>query len=184
MDRGIGTADLSIQTVLGFMLAKERAFFGAFTLPHPIIGTGGLALVACLSRRVSFGAQAAMRLLYAMALTLVLAWVWAWFLSPLSWESTACCSPRSQCLRGSNLLHRNQGHCFEAAKKGWSPARICLNSASDTHFSYSFRPLEACSMGRKAEEMVRVNIQDVLKDLGTIYCDEWLAHYQYWVAAC
>ena len=38
-------------------------------------------------------------------------------------------------------------------------------------------------MGKKAREIVKANIQDVLKDLNTTYSDEWLAHYQYWLAA-
>jgi len=39
------------------------------------------------------------------------------------------------------------------------------------------------AMGKKAREIVKAKIEDVLKDLNTTYSDEWLAHYQYWLAA-
>jgi len=38
-------------------------------------------------------------------------------------------------------------------------------------------------MGKKAKEIVRANIAEVLKDLNTAYSDEWLAHFQYWYTA-
>ncbi len=38
-------------------------------------------------------------------------------------------------------------------------------------------------MGKKAREIVRANVNEVIKDLTTAYSDEWLAHYQYWVTA-
>lgn len=38
-------------------------------------------------------------------------------------------------------------------------------------------------MGKKAREIVRANIPEVISDLEKAYCDEWLAHYQYWLAA-
>lgn len=38
-------------------------------------------------------------------------------------------------------------------------------------------------MGKKAKEIVKANIKDVLKDLNAAYCDEWLAHFQYWYMA-
>jgi len=38
-------------------------------------------------------------------------------------------------------------------------------------------------LGKRAREIVRANIKEVVKDLITAYSDEWLAHYQYWLAA-
>jgi bacterioferritin len=38
-------------------------------------------------------------------------------------------------------------------------------------------------LGKKAKEIVKANIQEVLKDLTTAYSDEWLAHYQYWLTS-
>lgn len=38
-------------------------------------------------------------------------------------------------------------------------------------------------MGKKAKEIVRADIGEVLKDLNTAYSDEWLAHFQYWYMA-
>jgi bacterioferritin len=38
-------------------------------------------------------------------------------------------------------------------------------------------------MGKKAREIVRANIDEVINDLNTTYSDEWLAHYQYWLTA-
>lgn len=38
-------------------------------------------------------------------------------------------------------------------------------------------------MGKKAREIVRTNLEDIIKDLNTAYSDEWLAHYQYWLTA-
>jgi bacterioferritin len=38
-------------------------------------------------------------------------------------------------------------------------------------------------MGKKAREIVRANVNEVIKDLTTAYSDEWLAHYQYWITA-
>jgi len=38
-------------------------------------------------------------------------------------------------------------------------------------------------MGKKGREIVRANVAEVLKDLNTAYCDEWLAHFQYWYMA-
>ena len=38
-------------------------------------------------------------------------------------------------------------------------------------------------MGKKAKEIVRANVAEVLKDLNTAYSDEWLAHFQYWYTA-
>ncbi len=38
-------------------------------------------------------------------------------------------------------------------------------------------------MGRKAREIVKADVNEVIKDLTTAYSDEWLAHYQYWLAA-
>jgi len=38
-------------------------------------------------------------------------------------------------------------------------------------------------MGKKAKEIVRASIPEVLKDLNTAYSDEWLAHFQYWYTA-
>jgi bacterioferritin len=35
-------------------------------------------------------------------------------------------------------------------------------------------------MGKKGREIVKANIAEVLKDLNTAYCDEWLAHFHYW----
>ena len=38
-------------------------------------------------------------------------------------------------------------------------------------------------MGRKAKEIVKANVQEVISDLNKAYADEWLAHYQYWLNA-
>ncbi|MCS7117997.1 MAG: ferritin-like domain-containing protein [Thaumarchaeota archaeon] len=38
-------------------------------------------------------------------------------------------------------------------------------------------------MGRTAREIVKANLDEVIKDLLQAYSDEWLAHYQYWLAA-
>jgi bacterioferritin len=38
-------------------------------------------------------------------------------------------------------------------------------------------------MGRKAKEIVRAKLDDVVADLNKAYADEWLAHYQYWLTA-
>jgi ferritin-like protein len=34
-------------------------------------------------------------------------------------------------------------------------------------------------MGKKGKEIVKANVDEVIKDLNTAYSDEWLAHYQY-----
>ncbi|MCS6788168.1 MAG: ferritin-like domain-containing protein [Aigarchaeota archaeon] len=38
-------------------------------------------------------------------------------------------------------------------------------------------------MGRTGREIVKADINEVLNDLLQAYADEWLAHYQYWLAA-
>jgi bacterioferritin len=38
-------------------------------------------------------------------------------------------------------------------------------------------------LGRKGREIVKANVSDVIADLSKAYADEWLAHYQYWLAA-
>ncbi|MDA4124362.1 MAG: ferritin-like domain-containing protein [Thaumarchaeota archaeon] len=38
-------------------------------------------------------------------------------------------------------------------------------------------------MGKKAREIVKANLREVIMDLTTAYSDEWLAHYQYWLTA-
>lgn len=38
-------------------------------------------------------------------------------------------------------------------------------------------------MGRKAKEIVKANLQEVISDLQKAYADEWLAHYQYWLTS-
>ncbi|MEM2871566.1 MAG: ferritin-like domain-containing protein [Candidatus Caldarchaeum sp.] len=38
-------------------------------------------------------------------------------------------------------------------------------------------------MGKTGREIVRANVNEVISDLLKAYADEWLAHYQYWVAA-
>ena len=38
-------------------------------------------------------------------------------------------------------------------------------------------------MGRKGKEIVKADVQEVISDLNKAYADEWLAHYQYWLAA-
>ncbi len=38
-------------------------------------------------------------------------------------------------------------------------------------------------MGRTGREIVKADINEVISDLLKTYADEWLAHYQYWVAA-
>lgn len=38
-------------------------------------------------------------------------------------------------------------------------------------------------MGTKGREIVKVNVDELLKLLNKAYADEWLAYYQYWVGA-
>jgi len=38
-------------------------------------------------------------------------------------------------------------------------------------------------MGKKAREIVELDLKDLLKDLNRAYCDEWLAFYAYWYMA-
>ena len=38
-------------------------------------------------------------------------------------------------------------------------------------------------MGRAGREIVKADVNEVIEDLLKAYADEWLAHYQYWVAA-
>jgi bacterioferritin len=38
-------------------------------------------------------------------------------------------------------------------------------------------------LGRKSREILRAKVDDVLADLTKAYADEWLAHYQYWLAS-
>ncbi len=41
-------------------------------------------------------------------------------------------------------------------------------------------------MGKKAQELVvraGVNLDALIKELNSAYCDEWLAYYQYWIGA-
>jgi len=38
-------------------------------------------------------------------------------------------------------------------------------------------------MGKKAREIVEIDIKDLIKDLNKAYCDEWLAFYAWWYMA-
>jgi bacterioferritin len=38
-------------------------------------------------------------------------------------------------------------------------------------------------MGKKAREIVEVDIKDLIADLNRAYCDEWLAYYAWWYMA-
>ncbi|MCM8798799.1 MAG: hypothetical protein NC821_04985 [Candidatus Omnitrophica bacterium] len=38
-------------------------------------------------------------------------------------------------------------------------------------------------MGKKAREIVEINLKELIKDLDRAYCDEWLAFYSYWYMA-
>jgi len=38
-------------------------------------------------------------------------------------------------------------------------------------------------MGKKAREIVGLDIKDLIKDLDKAYCDEWLAYYAWWYMA-
>ena len=38
-------------------------------------------------------------------------------------------------------------------------------------------------MGKRGKEIVKANLNGVIKDLNTAYSDEWLAHFQYWYMA-
>jgi bacterioferritin len=38
-------------------------------------------------------------------------------------------------------------------------------------------------LGRKSREILRAKADEVLADLTKAYADEWLAHYQYWLAS-
>ena len=38
-------------------------------------------------------------------------------------------------------------------------------------------------MGKKAREIVGVDLKDLIKDLDREYCDEWLAYYAWWYMA-
>ena len=35
-------------------------------------------------------------------------------------------------------------------------------------------------MGKKAREIVGIDLKDLIKDLNKAYCDEWLAYYAWW----
>ncbi|MEW6170150.1 MAG: ferritin-like domain-containing protein [Candidatus Omnitrophota bacterium] len=38
-------------------------------------------------------------------------------------------------------------------------------------------------MGKKAREIVGVDLKDLIKDLNKAYCDEWFAYYAWWYMA-
>lgn len=38
-------------------------------------------------------------------------------------------------------------------------------------------------MGSKGKEIVRADVDEVVRDLTAAYADEWLAHYVYWLSA-
>jgi bacterioferritin len=38
-------------------------------------------------------------------------------------------------------------------------------------------------LGRAGREIVKADVKEVISDLQKAYADEWLAHYQYWLAA-
>ncbi len=38
-------------------------------------------------------------------------------------------------------------------------------------------------MGKKGKEIVKLDVDELLKTLNKAFADEWLAHYQYWVGA-
>ena len=38
-------------------------------------------------------------------------------------------------------------------------------------------------MGKKAREIVDLDLKDLIKDLNKAYCDEWLAYYAWWYMA-
>lgn len=38
-------------------------------------------------------------------------------------------------------------------------------------------------MGKKAREIVGINLKELIKDLDRAYCDEWLAYYAWWYMA-
>lgn len=38
-------------------------------------------------------------------------------------------------------------------------------------------------MGKKAREIVGLNVEELVNELNRAYADEWLAFYQYWLAA-
>ncbi len=38
-------------------------------------------------------------------------------------------------------------------------------------------------MGKKAREIVELDLKDLIKELGRAYCDEWLAYYAWWYMA-
>jgi bacterioferritin len=38
-------------------------------------------------------------------------------------------------------------------------------------------------MGKKAREIVGLDLKDLIKDLDKAYCDEWLAYYAWWYMA-
>lgn len=38
-------------------------------------------------------------------------------------------------------------------------------------------------MGKKGREIVKAKLEEVIADLNKAYADEWLTHYQYWLAA-
>jgi bacterioferritin len=46
-----------------------------------------------------------------------------------------------------------------------------------------FWPPKVRNVGKTGKEIVKADLEEVLKDLMAAYADEWLAHYQYWVAA-
>lgn len=38
-------------------------------------------------------------------------------------------------------------------------------------------------MGKKAQEIVKIDVKEIIHLLNKAYVDEWLAYYQYWIAA-
>ena len=38
-------------------------------------------------------------------------------------------------------------------------------------------------MGKKAREIVEIDLKELIKDLDRAYCDEWLAYYAWWYMA-
>ena len=38
-------------------------------------------------------------------------------------------------------------------------------------------------MGTKAKEIVKLDVDELITELNKAYADEWLAYYQYWIAA-
>ncbi len=46
-----------------------------------------------------------------------------------------------------------------------------------------FQVLDLNIMGKRGKEIVKLDVEELVKHLNKAYADEWLAYYQYWIGA-